>query len=634
MSGCIVHPHQVAAATFLLLSLVLTSAAAGGPSNETSPPVVERDALSAIREALGSPLLDDSWVGIPCILPQFSTWIGIRCTGGRVTSVALEGLGLSGRLGAAAVSNLTALGVLSLRNNSISGNMMDFSSNPGVTAVDLSDNMFSGSISGSLLQLRRLSSLQLHNNNFTGNIPSFTQASLTLFNVSYNNLSGDIPATRTLLSFDSSSYRGNPGLCGPPTTTLCPTSNGRSPPAPDPQHKERNKIATSPLLLALGAVCVVGLVVLLALLYDYQKRLKTTEEAKEEHEGAAEDGARSCVINKESELMDAVAEEEGGRLVLMEGVGSFDTRQLLRSSAESMGGGSFGSCYKAILDGERTVMVKRLTEVKPLTVGEFESKMRALGRARHPNLLPLLGFYHSRKEKLLIYKFAPHGNLFDRIHGEYNYLIYTVCVILLSASMELYAPFCLRLFLQVAHGVARAMGFLHQRCRELDVIPHGNLKSSNVLLAENNTVLVSDYGLGTLISPSVAVQRMVAFKSPEYEDLRGVSMKSDVWSYGCLLLELITGRIPLHSAPPGVRGLDLGSWVHRAVREEWTAEILDAEVAGGQKRTTSGMVELLQLAVRCSDRQPEQRPEMEEVLREVEGIMPDISDDEEEDSSS
>lgn len=173
--------------------------------------------------------------------------------------------------------------------------------------------------------------------------------------------------------------------------------------------------------------------------------------------------------------------------------------------------------------------------------------------------------------------------------------------------------------LAAARGVARALKYLHGNTRSHTAVPHGNLKSSNVLIDENDEILVADYGLTSLIALPIAAQRMVAYKCPEYLSHKTVSKKSDVWSYGSLLLELLTGRVSAHSAPAGASGVDLCSWVHRAVREEWTAEIFDAEMAV-QKGANRGMLRLMQIALRCCDRSPEKRPEMGQVAAEVEDI--------------
>lgn len=159
--------------------------------------------------------------------------------------------------------------------------------------------------------------------------------------------------------------------------------------------------------------------------------------------------------------------------------------------------------------------------------------------------------------------------------------------------------------------------------------PHGNLKSSNILLDENEMALVSDYGFSSLLALPIASQKMVSYRSPEYQSFKKISRKSDVWSYGCLLLELLTGRVSVYSAPPGINGVDLSSWVLRAVKEEWTAEIFDPEISV-QRSGAHGMLKLLQIAIWCCNKSPDKRPEMSEIVREVESIKFAESSEEEE----
>jgi len=186
--------------------------------------------------------------------------------------------------------------------------------------------------------------------------------------------------------------------------------------------------------------------------------------------------------------------------------------------------------------------------------------------------------------------------------------------------------------ISVALGIARALEYLHLNTISQSIVPHGNLRSTNVLLDLNEKVLISDYGLSSIIAQPIAAQRLVSYKSPEYKTTKRVSKKSDVWSYGSLLLELLTARISVCSAPPGTDGMELCSWVKKAVREEWTAEIFDIEIAA-QRSASSGMLELLQIAIRCCDMSPENRPEMTAVVREVESIKALVESEDEENLS-
>lgn len=201
-----------------------------------------------------------------------------------------------------------------------------------------------------------------------------------------------------------------------------------------------------------------------------------------------------------------------------------------------------------------------------------------------------------------------------------NELVTKLCMTISDGRDGNRVPFNWNSRLSVARGVARALEYLHLNNKFHNIVPHGNLKSSNVLFDENDSVLVSDFSLASLIAQPIAAQHMVVYKSPEYGYAKKVTMQSDVWSYGSLLIELVTGKVSMCSAPQGTNGVDLCSWVHRAVREEWTAEIFDKEISC-QKSALPGMLRLLQVAMRCIERFPEKRPEMKEVVREVEKIQ-------------
>ncbi|KAK2982348.1 hypothetical protein RJ640_009045 [Escallonia rubra] len=584
----------------------------------------ERDALMALKIELNNSFLKHNWTSIMCYLNNTPNWYGVQCSNGRVTEILLENMNLTGKLRVDALFNLTQLSVLSLKNNSIYGRMMDFSYNPRLTRIDLSSNNFHGPISPSVLTLSLLESLQLENNRLNGSIPDLNQSTLKQFNVSNNNLSGEIPNTPVLRSFDASSYNGNRRLCGPPSSTPCSGrslasgSNGDKPNNSTDTNDDSDKSSwVSRLAAPLIVVNVVGAVVVLFLFMIYckksrklkrdMKRKPLAQDKEENYESKIEMGEKSVVGG----------EEKVGQLTFMEDVGVFELGDLLKASAEGLGKGNFGNSYKARLDDGRNVVVKRLRDLKPFTSDEFVKELEAIADHKHPNLLPLLAFYYSEGEKLLVYKYAPQGNLYNRLHG--------------GRGTKDRVPFRWNSRLSVARGVARALEYLHRNTKSQSIVPHGNLKSLNVLLDENDMVLVSDYGFASIIALPIAAQRMVSFKSPEYVHAKKVSRKSDVWSYGCLLLELLTGRISSNSAPPDVNGVDLCSWVHRAVREEWTAEIFDLEAAA-PRSASHGMLKLLQLAVRCCDKSPERRPEMAQVVQEVDSIKLVVDSEEEDDS--
>ncbi|KAJ9162473.1 hypothetical protein P3X46_022242 [Hevea brasiliensis] len=595
---------------------------------------LEKDALLALQANFNGPFLNVNWSGPQCPLEFPTNWYGIRCISGRVSGILLEDLGLTGVVSSDAFTVFTELTILSFRNNSISGEVMNFSSNQKMREINLSGNKFQGQISQSLLSLNSLESLQLQENNFTGSIPEFNQPSLKVFNVSNNHLYGEIPKTHTLQQFGSDSYSNNPELRGVPISTVRKLSDtaDTNTTSSQPQKSSSKTNTLGTIFLLFDVVGLIAVILLFILYFKKSRKLKKmlkkndAEKGKEVSSVVEDDDDDEYDLEEVQEEQNkninrievqrkevAVVEEKGG-LIFMEQQATFELDDLLKASAEGLGKGIFGNSYKAMIEGRPAIVVKRLRDLKPLSFEEFIKQLNIISELKHPNLLPLVAHYYSKEEKLLLYKFAEKGNLFNRIHG--------------GRGNKDRIPFRWSARLSVARGVARALEYLHLNRKSQSIVPHGNLKSTNVLLDDNDMVLVSDYGLTSLLAVPVAANRLVSYKSPEYQASKKLCKKSDVWSYGCLILELLTGRVQAHSAPPGTNGVDLSSWVHRAVREEWTAEIFDIEISV-QRSSTPGMLKLLQIAMGCCDKSPEKRPEMTEVVREVKSIKLVESEDEE-----
>lgn len=167
----------------------------------------------------------------------------------------------------------------------------------------------------------------------------------------------------------------------------------------------------------------------------------------------------------------------------------------------------------------------------------------------------------------------------------------------------------------IALGAARGIEYLHSQGSS---VSHGNIKSSNVLLTKSYDARVSDFGLAQLVGPSSTPNRVAGYRAPEVTDPRRVSQKADVYSFGVLLLELLTDKPPTHSLL-NEEGVDLPRWVQSVVREEWTSEVFDLELLRYQN-VQEEMVQLLQLAVDCAAQYPDNRPSMSEVTKRIEEL--------------
>lgn len=172
--------------------------------------------------------------------------------------------------------------------------------------------------------------------------------------------------------------------------------------------------------------------------------------------------------------------------------------------------------------------------------------------------------------------------------------------------------------LKIIHGVANGMKFLHSEFASYDV-PHGNLKSSNILLTANNEPLLTDYAFYPLINNSQAVQSLFAYKSPEAILNQQISPKSDVYCLGIIILEILTGKFPSQYLNNQKGGTDVVQWVQSAIADNRESELIDQEIANATD-SIEQMVKLLHVGAACTVNDPEKRIDMKEASRRIEEI--------------
>lgn len=162
------------------------------------------------------------------------------------------------------------------------------------------------------------------------------------------------------------------------------------------------------------------------------------------------------------------------------------------------------------------------------------------------------------------------------------------------------------------------MKFLH---RESDYdLPHGNLKSSNILLGENFVPLINDYGFHPLTNPSFAVQAMFAYKAPDHSRYQQVSPKTDVYCLGIVILEILTGKFPSQYLSVGKGGTDIVELLKSAISENRDLEeLIDPEIANSTD-SVSQMLQLLDVGSACTESDPDKRPNMMEAVRRIEEV--------------
>lgn len=177
--------------------------------------------------------------------------------------------------------------------------------------------------------------------------------------------------------------------------------------------------------------------------------------------------------------------------------------------------------------------------------------------------------------------------------------------------------------MRIAIGAARGIARIH--AANGGKLVHGNIKSSNIFLNSQQYGCVSDLGLTTITSAlAPVIARAAGYRAPEVTDSRKATQASDVYSFGVVLLEILTGKSPIHTTG-GDELVHLVRWVHSVVREEWTAEVFDVELLR-YPNIEEEMVEMLQIAMSCVVRMPDQRPKMPDVVRVIENVRPNDSE--------
>ncbi|OVA15882.1 Protein kinase domain [Macleaya cordata] len=630
--------------TFFLLSLSTVSAAADTAVNHPQSSIhqvklLPSDALAILAFKSTADLQNNLRFSVNNKTFNHCQWVGVKCAQGRVVRIVLEGFHLGGIFRPNTLTRLDQLRVLSLQNNSLTGPIPDLSGLVNLKSLFLDHNSFSGYFPPSILSLHRLRTLDLSYNNLTGSIPPkltdldrlyylrlewnhfdglvppLNQSSLQIFNVSGNNLTGAVPVTVTLSHFHFSSFSWNPGLCGEILHKDCHSGLpffGSSSVAPSPAEIEQSQQLTGlilpppssqkehkkpVLILGFSAAVLVLIGSLLGFFMAIKRRRKQRVSISTPPTLASDSVAAAAAVvmrvEEENELeakvkqMQKIQLGKSGCLMFCAGEAQvYSLEQLMRASAEMLGRGSIGTTYKAVLDNQLIVSVKRLDAVKTAKTSKemFESHMQSVGVLRHPNLVPLRAYFQAKEEKLLIYDYQPNGSLFSLIHGSRS-----------TRSKPLHWTSCLK----IAEDVAQGLAYIHQASRLL----HGNLKSSNVLLGTDFEACLTDYCLTTL-ADSVDDPDSAGYRAPEIRNSGSpATTKSDVYAFGILLLELLTGKPAsnLFHLPT-----DLQNWVGS-----------EREFEGGDENR---LWMLLELATGCSKTSPEQRPTMWQVMKMIQEI--------------
>lgn len=467
--------------------------------------------------------------------------------------------------------------------------------------LNLGHNNVSGSIPQELGKMKNLNILDLSNNRLAGQIPeSLTGLSLlTEIDLSNNLLSGQIPESGQLDTLPAAGFQNNSGLCGVPLS-LCGSDSVNSGSGQHlKSHRRQASLAGSVAMgLLFSLFCIFGLIIIAI---ETRKRRKKKEAALEAYvDGNSHSGPANVswkhTSNREALSINLATFEKPLRKLtfadLLDATNGFHNDSLI-------GSGGFGDVYKAQLKDGSVVAIKKLIHVSGQGDREFTAEMETIGKIKHRNLVPLLGYCKVGEERLLVYEYMKYGSLEDVLHDQKK------------AGIRL--NWAVRR--KIAIGAARGLSFLHHNCNPH--IIHRDMKSSNVLLDENLEARVSDFGMARHMSAMdthLSVSTLAGtpgYVPPEYYQSFRCSTKGDVYSYGVVLLELLTGKRPTDSSDFGDN--NLVGWVKQHAKMK-ISDIFDPELMKEDPNLEVELLQHLKVACSCLDDRPWRRPTMIQVM--------------------
>lgn len=469
------------------------------------------------------------------------------------------------------ITNMHSLIELQLGGNQLSGTIPMMPPTLQI-ALNLSSNLFEGPIPSTFARLNGLEVLDLSNNRFSGEIPQFLvqMRTLTQLLLTNNQLSGVVPKFSTWVSVDTT---GNPKLINVT--------------APDTSPEKRRKSVVVPIVIALAAaILAVGVVSIFVL--SISRRFYRV---KDEHLQLGEDISSPQVIQ--------------GNLLTGNGIhrSNIDFTKAMEAVANPLNielKTRFSTYYKAVMPSGMSYFIKKLNwSDKIFQLGshhKFDKELEVLGKLSNSNVMTPLAYVLASDSAYLFYEYAPKGTLFDVLHG---------C---LENALDWASRY------SIAVGVAQGLAFLHGFTSNPILLL--DLSTRNIFLKSLKEPQIGDIELCKVIDPSKStgslstVAGSVGYIPPEYAYTMRVTMAGNVYSFGVILLELLTGKTAVN------QGNELAKWVLRnSAQQDKLDHILDFNVSRTSLAVRSQMLTVLKVAVACVSVSPEARPKMKSVLR-------------------
>ncbi|XP_059280633.1 receptor kinase-like protein Xa21 [Lycium ferocissimum] len=487
---------------------------------------------------------------------------------------------------------MTGLLHLNISRNSIQGEVQQHIGElKAIVVLDLSSNNFSGMIPSRIGDLENMQYLSLSNNSFLGSIPlSFANlisvefmdlslnsisgtipksleklSHLKSINVSFNDLEGEIPSSGMFANFTSRSFKGNRGLCGMHFLAVpaCAITN--------PRHHAKSRLMPIVTLVVSSSFLIFLLVSIWIM--------------KQQRKGKSKDVEKVPSIT----TYPLISYRE-----IQRATNNFDVSNLI-------GVGGSSSVYKGTLSNGMVVAIKVLDMQNEEGAKRFDTECEVMRNVRHKNIITLITTCSGKYVRAFVLQYMPNGSLEDWLYKEECHLnLHQRVIIMLN--------------------VAVAIEYLHHGYDT--PIVHCDLKLANVLLNEDMVAHVGDFGISKILAVSKVMTHTetlgtLGYIAPEYGSEGRVSTSGDVYSYGIMLIEVLTKRRPTHEEIFNENS-DLRQWIRRAFPRT-VAKVVNANIFHEKEHMTSQcetcIDTMIELALDCTKKKPESRITMKDVVK-------------------
>lgn len=457
---------------------------------------------------------------------------------------------------------------LNLAANSLEGGIPSSLGNSKMTLtlLNLSINVLSGSIPSTLGDLRNLQKLDLSNNQLDGSIPATlaTVPSLVFLNLSYNNLEGMVPGQGrgVFRNATAESFLGNPRLCGEIVHRSCTAAGSQD-----------SVLKGKAFRIGLIAGGVVLLLILLIIAGSATRAVQST-------------------WSPSSKVLRLQLRQ------IQEATNNFSEENLI-------GTGASGSVYKGLMPDGEVLAFKKFT-MESSSVHAFFRELQTIRQIKHRNLIKVLGYWSNHKDdNILILEYMQNGSLEDHLHLKENEP--RSCMLTWVERWH------------IAMAIVEGLLYLHEHC-PISPIIHCDIKPSNILLDAEMQVHISDFGLAKVIVDMVSLSTQnfhgtLGYMAPECASFGQISPKCDVYSFGIIMLELMSGIKPTNNVFLG-EDITLTEWTRSKIKAGLIREVLDETMmlVYDEGLHSQQMALLITVALECTSQNPKDRPTMNQVL--------------------